>query len=281
MLPSVAEAGRFCYTRQVNGLDHVEVLTGDGNLVAALVGGFLGLDHGGVANNQLLRGVHAVGNGVFVLDLVDITHNDGARYRVGRDFDLEFVAGLAHELGHDHIAAEDDFLDGVEVFAGDGDLVAREGLSGAEGLDHDRLGVLQVEAGGGFDAGFGDDGHRAHFGAFDRDHHADLAARTGGDGRDVGDGHVAGEAHLGDGLQVAADDAELTAAHHRVGGDGGQGDRAGVLVGIQLVLNAAGQRSERQDGHGEQGMFEYIFHFPVSFDYLMGTARMLSILMTG
>ena len=130
------------HNARLNGIDNIEVLTGDGNLVAALVGGFLGLDHGGVANNQLLRGVHAVGNGVFVLDLVDITHNDGARYRVGRDFDLEFVAGLAHELGHDHIAAEDDFLDGVEVFAGDGDLVAREGLSGAEGLDHDRFGVL-------------------------------------------------------------------------------------------------------------------------------------------
>ena len=52
-------------------------------------------------------------------------------------------------------------------------------------------------------------------------------------------------------------------------------------VPAQLVLIAAGQRSERQDGRGEQGMFEYIFHFPVSFDYLMGTARMLSILMTG
>ena len=116
------------------------MLTCDSNDITRLVGGLFSCHHGRISDSQFLFGIDNVRDCLLILKFVHVTNPDITAYCVGRELDLQLVTGLAYELGSPHIASEDDFLDNVEIFTGDGDDIPGKGLGRREGSDFHRLG---------------------------------------------------------------------------------------------------------------------------------------------
>ena len=121
----------ICRTGQVHLLNHVQVGTGDGDDLAALIGRFRGLVHGGIPYDEFGRGIDLVRNRVRIDHFVHVPHDNIAGDGVGGDDELKLMTVLAQEFGHVH-TAQDHFLHVVQVFTPDRDNVAGEDLRRSE-----------------------------------------------------------------------------------------------------------------------------------------------------
>ena len=220
---------------QVHALNHIEVLTGNGNHITALVGGLLGFHNRRLAHSEVF-GVDMVGDGVLVHQLVHVTEDDGAAYGTGRNKHLQLMAGLAHKLYHGNFRSKDHFADHIQVFTLDGNHVSGEDLCGREGSNFDGLGISKVTLRPADDSVLANDGDRTHFGAFQRNYHTDFGGIPGLNHLDIGHGDITRKADFRYLVQVAAQNPELSTAHDRIRSQAAKLDAFPKRVGIQLFL---------------------------------------------
>ena len=253
------------------------MLTLDGDHVTALVGSLGCLYDGRLAYGQVGLGIHVVRNGILVLDLVHVGKDDRAGNGIGGHLDLEFVTGLGLEFRSESVdAAEDHFLDDVQVLTGKGEHIAGKDRGGSEGFHLDGLGESQFGEGSPFLAALGDDGHFTDLGAFHRDKQLQgIQFGALGDSEEFGHGDVAREVDLGYLIQIASEDKERTAAHDRIRSHTAEREALAQRVDLDLFLAAAGE-SQHGGKEGNDGRICKDF-FHMRFNYLMGTTRMLSM----
>ena len=239
----------FAHLRQGYVPDHIQMGAFHRDEVAALVNGIGGLDDGRIAHRQVCLGVDVVGDGIGILQFVDIGEDDGTAHGVGRHLHLQFVTGLAFE-GHGNgvFAGEDDFLHIVQVFTLESEDVTGKDRGGREGFHFDGFGKGQVGKRAAGNAVLAHDLHGTHFGALQGDLHTDFAGRALLDHLDIGHGDTAGKADFRHLVQVAAHDAQFTAPHHGVRGHRAETDAFPELVGIQLFPATCGQKERKGCG---------------------------------